>query len=116
MAEFWFVMRRKWRVFRLRSDIAESGMGLPHSTTLARISNVPLRPQGHGARQSHAALRVAICCIGLSVRCDASFSNEVKRRDVLRQRCSDLLVSVAQQNHGEFVVGESLNARRKAGS
>jgi len=34
----------------------ESGIGLPHSTTLARNSGVPLRPRGRGVRQPYAAL------------------------------------------------------------
>jgi hypothetical protein len=38
---------------------SQSGMGLPHSTTLARISGVPLGPRGRGVRQPHAAFIVS---------------------------------------------------------
>src|SRR6267142_6171298 len=35
---------------------SQSGIGLPHSTTLARNSGVPLGPRGRGVRQPYAAL------------------------------------------------------------
>jgi len=37
----------------------QSGIGLPHSTTLARNSGVPLRPRGRGVRQPYAAFIVS---------------------------------------------------------
>ena len=38
---------------------SQSGIGLPHSTTLARNSGVPLRPRGRGVRQPYAAFKVS---------------------------------------------------------
>jgi len=53
-----FVLQKEPRDAKERKSngSAESGMGLPHSTTLARNSGVPLRPRGRGVRQPHAAL------------------------------------------------------------
>jgi hypothetical protein len=38
---------------------SQSGIGLPHSTTLARNSGVPPRLRGFGVRQSYAAFIVS---------------------------------------------------------
>jgi hypothetical protein len=36
-------------------EVSESGTGLPHSKTLARISSMPFHPPGFGVRQPYAA-------------------------------------------------------------
>jgi len=47
--------RRINEIWSLLGFGRQSGMGLPHSTTLARGSIVPRRPRGYGVRQPHAA-------------------------------------------------------------